>query len=384
MSYCASFFLLFLFSFLTSFRASAQDPFYLSHNCPNTTTYSSNSTYSTNLKTLLSSLSSRNASYSTGFQNATAGQDTHRVTGIFLCRGDLSPEVCSNCIAFSVHESLIRCPNEREAVFYYEECMLRYSNRNILSTLNTDGGIVIQNTMNFTAVKKDRFRDLVLTPMNLAAIEAARSFKKFAVRKVGLNALQSLYGMVQCTPDLTEQDCLDCLQQSINQVTNDKIGGRILVPSCNSRYDLYAFYNDSNVGTPQPQLDSAPPLPPPPISTSLPRPGKGRNSSVIVIAVVVPITAVLLLFVAVFCVRAKNKRTLYEMEPLAREDADDRPNMSVIVQMITTSSIVLPVPKQPGFFFRGRNEQVGELGPSMDRLALCSIDDASITSVAPR
>ncbi|CAL9226566.1 unnamed protein product, partial [Arabidopsis halleri] len=178
--------------------------------------------------------------------------------------------------------------------------------------------------MNFTSVKKDRFRDLVLTPMNLVAIEAARSFKKFAVTKIDLTASQSLCGMVQCTPDLTEQDCLNCLQQSINQVTNDKIGGRMLLPSCSSRYDNYPFYNESIVGTPQPQLDSAPPQPPPPpISISSPRPGKGGNSSVVIIAVVVPITALFLLFVAIFSVRAKNKRTLYyEMEPPAGDGND--------------------------------------------------------------
>ncbi|ANM66269.1 cysteine-rich RLK (RECEPTOR-like protein kinase) 20 [Arabidopsis thaliana] len=296
MSSLICFIFLFLFSFITSFTASAQNPFYLYHNCSITTTYSSNSTYSTNLKTLLSSLSSRNASYSTGFQNATAGQAPDMVTGLFLCRGNVSPEVCRSCIALSVNESLSRCPNEREAVFYYEQCMLRYSNRNILSTLNTDGGVFMQNARNPISVKQDRFRDLVLNPMNLAAIEAARSIKRFAVTKFDLNALQSLYGMVQCTPDLTEQDCLDCLQQSINQVTYDKIGGRTFLPSCTSRYDNYEFYNEFNVGTPQ---------------DSSPRPGKGGNSSVIVIAVVVPITVLFLLFVAFFSVRrAKRKKTI--------------------------------------------------------------------------
>jgi len=162
--------------------------------------------------------------------------------------------------------------------------------------------------------------------MNLAAIEAARSIKRFAVTKFDLNALQSLYGMVQCTPDLTEQDCLDCLQQSINQVTYDKIGGRTFLPSCTSRYDNYEFYNEFNVGTPQ---DSSPR---PGLNSRFPLTtyfqhnfhirilltqscyydtGKGGNSSVIVIAVVVPITVLFLLFVAFFSVRrAKRKKTI--------------------------------------------------------------------------
>ncbi|KFK23238.1 hypothetical protein AALP_AAs43447U000100 [Arabis alpina] len=108
----ASFIFLFLFSFLTI--ASAQDPTYVYHNCPNTTLFTRNSTYFTNLQTLLSSLSSRNASYSTGFQNATAGQSPERVTGLFVCRGDVSLEVCRSCVTFAVNDTLNRCPSQRE------------------------------------------------------------------------------------------------------------------------------------------------------------------------------------------------------------------------------------------------------------------------------
>ncbi|KAL9818539.1 putative cysteine-rich receptor-like protein kinase 20 [Arabidopsis thaliana] len=175
MSSLISFIFLFLFSSIT---ASAQNTFYLYHNCSVTTTFSSNSTYSTNLKTLLSSLSSLNASsYSTGFQTATAGQAPDRVTGLFLCRVDVSSEVCRSCVTFAVNETLTRCPKDKEGVFYYEQCLLRYSNRNIVATLNTDGGMFMQSARNPLSVKQDQFRDLVLTPMNLAAVEAARSFK---------------------------------------------------------------------------------------------------------------------------------------------------------------------------------------------------------------
>ncbi|VVB10324.1 unnamed protein product [Arabis nemorensis] len=59
--------------------------------------------------------------------------------------------------------------------------------------------------------------------------------------------------------------------------------------------------------------------------------------------------------------------------------------MSAIVQMLTTSSIALAVPHPPGFFFRRRDEQqVGRAGPSTDAFGPFSVDDASITSLAPR
>ncbi|KAJ4912952.1 Cysteine-rich receptor-like protein kinase 10 [Raphanus sativus] len=309
MSSCSTFVFLFFFSILTSFRASAQDPTYIYNTCPNTTTYTRNSTYFTNLRTLLSSLSSSpNSSYSTGFQNATSGRAPDRVTGLFLCRGDVSPAVCRSCVAFAVNDTLTRCPNEREVTLYYDECMLRYSNGNILSTLNTNGGIILFNTQNVTS-NQIGFRDLVLSTMNQAAAAASSSPRRFAVGKGNFTAFQTLYGLVQCTPDLTSQECLRCLNQIVNQLPMDKIGGRLIVPSCSSRYELYPFYNESAV--PQP-----PPPPPPPVSTpppvsAPPPPGKGGNSTVLVVAIVVPIIVAVLLFIAGYCFLTKRAKKAY-------------------------------------------------------------------------
>ncbi|KFK28890.1 hypothetical protein AALP_AA7G061400 [Arabis alpina] len=146
--------------------------------------------------------------------------------------------------------------------------------------------------------------------MNQAAIEASNNSKNFDARKANLNAFQSVYVMVQCTHDLKRQDCLRCLQQIIHQVPTSRIGGRLIVPSCSARYELYEFYNVSAIRTPQPWLDPSP------------RHGKGGKSSVIIISVVVPITAVFLLLIAAFTFRAKRKKTIYETE-LLPEGKDD-------------------------------------------------------------
>jgi len=266
MSSLFPFIFLFLFSFLTSFRASAQDPRFLAYYCPNATTYSSNSTYLTNLKTLLSSLSSRNASYSTGFQNATVGQALDRVTGLFLCRGDVSPEVCRNCVTFAVNNTFSRCPNQREAVFYYEECILRYSHKNILSTaITNEGEFILRNPNHISPIQNqiNQFTNLVLSNMNQIAIEAADNPRKFSTIKTELTALQTFYGLVQCTPDLSRQNCMNCLTSSINRMPFSRIGARQFWASCNSRYELYDFYNETAIGTPPPPL---PPLASPSLS----------------------------------------------------------------------------------------------------------------------
>lgn len=250
MSSCSTFVFLFFFSILTSFRASAQDPTYIYNTCPNTTTFTRNSTYFTNLRTLLSSLSSSpNASYSTGFQNATSGQAPDIVTGLFLCRGDLSPEVCRSCVAFSVNDIFNRCPNEREVVLFYDECMLRYSDS--LSTVLSGGGEKnLRNNKNVTSSQFERFNDVVLSTLNQAVNDALASPRKFAVRKASVSATQTLYGLVQCTLDLTREDCFTCLQKAINELQTDSLGGSLLTPGCNSRFEIYPFYNETAVTAP--------------------------------------------------------------------------------------------------------------------------------------
>ncbi|XP_009109107.2 cysteine-rich receptor-like protein kinase 10 isoform X3 [Brassica rapa] len=302
-SVMSSFIFLFLFPFITGcFTASAQDPTYLGYICPSTPTYTNDSTYFTNLETVLSSLSSPDTSYSTGFQNATAGEDPDMVTGLFLCRGDVSAEVCRNCVGYVVEDTLNRCPEEKEVVLYYDQCMVRYSNKNILSSLSTGGVFEQTNTKNVSISEKDRFRELVLSTLNPAATEAASSSRKFAVSKANWTAAQTLYGLVQCTPDLTREDCLSCLQQSINQLATDQSGARFVVPSCSSRYELYLFYNESATTKP----------PPPPEVSTPPRPaGKGGKSTVLVVAIVVAIIVVVLLFIAGYCFLAKVAKKAY-------------------------------------------------------------------------
>ncbi|WZY88355.1 hypothetical protein YC2023_045090 [Brassica napus] len=257
-----------------------------------------------------------NASHSTGFQNSTAGQDPARVTGLFLCRGDVSGEVCRNCVTFSVNESLRRCPTQRDVVLYYDDCMLRYSDHNILSNLRTDGGYPLSSVITIPPDQQRSFRDLVLALMKQAATDAATSFKKLGARRTNFTEVQSVYGLVQCTPDLSTQDCSRCLETSINQLHTDKTGSRLLLPSCNSRYELYPFFNESIANTFQAPLS-------PPVSTP-PRPDAGKNerSSVLVVAIVVPTIVIVLLLIAGYCFLAKRAKRTNETE-LTFNNADD-------------------------------------------------------------
>ncbi|XP_010455558.1 PREDICTED: putative cysteine-rich receptor-like protein kinase 31 [Camelina sativa] len=72
-----------------------------------------------------------------------------------------------------------------------------------------------------------------------------------------------------------------------------------------------------------------------------------------------------------------------------QETPADRPAMSAIFQMLTNSSITLPVPRPPGFFFRNRPNldpltYGSEPGQTRSMSVPYSIDSESITRVTPR
>ncbi|KAH0871022.1 hypothetical protein HID58_078044 [Brassica napus] len=566
---------LFLFTFLTNLRPSVQQhrPTYVGYVCQPEKTYLKNSTYSSNLETLLSSLSSSyNQSFSYGFQRLKEGQNPDMVFGLFLCRAYVSFEICRDCISFAVKDTLNHCPNEKEALIYYDECMLLYTDRNILlDPVTKIGELMVVNQQNATANNPVRFSKVVLSLMNEAADEATASPRKFAFKKENYAPSQTVYVLVQCMPDLTTVMCSSCLKQTIKNLPRDKIGARLLSPSCILRYDIYPFYNETYQEVASNDMH-----------------GKEENSmQVIIIAIVVPLGVYVLLFIVIssfyvttrlkntyetataddggddittagsfqfdfkavsgddittagsfqfdfkaieaatnnfsernklgqggfgevykgtfpnrlqvavkrlsktsvqgekefknevivvaklqhrnlvkllgFCfekeekiliydgymspeyamygqfsmksdvysfgilvleiISGKKNSSLYKMDDHAgnlvtytwrlwrngsplevvdpsfqencqenetrrcihiallcvQEEVEDRPTMSEIIQMLTTSSIALPVPQPPGFFLRMKHEEIREAGPTMDSSALCSVDDASIT-----
>ncbi|XP_031277419.1 putative cysteine-rich receptor-like protein kinase 23 [Pistacia vera] len=178
------FFMFFLVLYHVIGLTSAADPNYLFHDCPNTTTFNRNSTYQSNLKFLLSSLVSnaaRSNGFSTGFYNATAGQDPDKVYALFLCRLVFTPTACQECVSFATSDILKRCPVQRESIIMYDPCVLRYSGEYIFSTMAAKPAFILYNINNIT--EPVRFNQLVRTTMKELADAAVGSPKKFSTRK---------------------------------------------------------------------------------------------------------------------------------------------------------------------------------------------------------
>ncbi|KAK4798617.1 hypothetical protein SAY86_030943 [Trapa natans] len=185
---------LLLLLLLWPFILEAANPLY--HICGSNGNYTAKSTYAENLSTLLSSFSSHISS-TNGFYNLSSGKAYGRVNGIGLCRGDVDPSDCHACIKNSTLEIKRQCPNQKEAVIWYDNCMLRYSNQSIFGVIDWVDEFSMWNRDNVTSVAEfnQAMKELMGALSSRAA--AGNSTLKFAIGKTAGPDSMTIYGLSQ-------------------------------------------------------------------------------------------------------------------------------------------------------------------------------------------
>lgn len=108
----------------------------------------------------------------------------------------------------------------------------------------------------------DQYNEVVSDLLENLRSKAASgdSHRKFAAaNSTGRLMFQNVFAHVQCTPDLSEQQCNDCLVEEIFDVTvipcEGKIRCRIWKPSCTLRFDTSPYFDPNaaaEVETPSP------------------------------------------------------------------------------------------------------------------------------------
>ncbi|KAK2398471.1 putative receptor protein kinase [Trifolium repens] len=157
---------------------------------------------------------------------------------------------------------------------------------------------------------------------------------KYAASSLPGPKYEVIYGLVQCTPDLSETDCNSCLVKSLQQIPScckNKIGGRVVRPSCNMRFETSFLFYEPRASPPPP-----PPSPPPPATTGSNTTSQGKSnnnsSSTIGIAVGVPIAIVVMVFIFFFIyLRLRRPKKRFE-EIQEEEDEEDKIEISEPLQ----------------------------------------------------
>lgn len=234
-----------LICFLTSITFLAQKVSsvnLLFHFCSKSRNYAANSPYEKNLKDLLVDLNSKTPL--TGFSGSSIGQNPNRAHGLAQCRGDVSPNDCKSCVSDASEEIVKRCPYDKEAIVWYDTCVLKYSDNRFRGEIDSKYKFALHNPY---LVNDRKYYNPLLREMFECLTEKALGVQNYyATKEIDIGDNEKLYGSVECTRDLSKENCKKCLDDLIiNELPkccDGKKGGRTYFGSCNLRYELYRFY----------------------------------------------------------------------------------------------------------------------------------------------
>lgn len=295
---CTTRFLSFIFLhfFLFMILTTAQSPFYLYSICQNSTEKTLNTSYQSNVNSLLSWINSDSDLGTISNHNiigSNNSNDHDNVYGLYGCRGDITGSFCRFCINTAVREIAQRCPNSVSALIWYDVCVMGYTNQ------NTTGKVIVTPSWNITGSRnvKDstELGKAENNMMSLIRKVTTESSTVWATGEFIWSDTEKRYGLVQCNRDLSKDGCKQCLEAMLDlvpQCCGTKVAWAVMSPSCGLKIDDYMFY--------QLQTESPP----------MPNPGKqeGTSKAKTLIIIFVSITvAVVLLSCCVYSYRRKNR-----------------------------------------------------------------------------
>ncbi|KAJ0983291.1 hypothetical protein J5N97_011546 [Dioscorea zingiberensis] len=278
---------------------SLSDPLY---QVCGSTKYTANSTYESNLLALLPSLIYKASDQ--GFYTDTVGIVPDLVYALSFCRGDTNTSVCRSCLDIARQDAHQLCAYNKAAFIGYDYCFLRYSNQDFLNSTDNSVVLLMQTTQNVT--DPDMFNKLAAELVNRTSQYAAfNSFQRFGTGEADFTAaVPKLYGMAQCTRDLSGDKCYNCLSAMFPVMQNfsGKRGGRVLGSRCYFRYEDLKFYEGESM-VHIPSSSSSPPQSngnPTPAVPTVGGDGSSDPTTTIVLSIVLPVIGSVILISTIY------------------------------------------------------------------------------------
>ncbi|XP_010447300.1 PREDICTED: LOW QUALITY PROTEIN: cysteine-rich repeat secretory protein 59 [Camelina sativa] len=201
-----------------------------------------NTTYNTNLNTMLSTF--RNQSSIVNYYNLTTGSlASDTVYGMFLCTGDVNITTCHNCVKNATIEIAKNCTNHREAIIYYIDCMVRYSDKFFLTTtLETQPNSIWSSDdiipKSLGPFKKRLYKKMGEVIVRSSMLSSALT-PYYYMDETRFDGSYDLGSLVQCSPHLNPEKCTICLEYALQEITDccsDKFSAIIFTPNCFLNY----------------------------------------------------------------------------------------------------------------------------------------------------
>lgn len=145
-------------------------------------------------------------------------------------------------------------------------CTLRYSNESIFG-IRADAPVSrLYNGYNVSSPVE--FNEELTNLVDDLAGQAASggSLVKVAAGSRKGPSPDTIYALLQCTPDLSAEDCRGCLMgaaQDIRMCCSNQKGMRFFGPSCYFQYEVMMFYNVTRIQEVQAMLFVPAPVPAP-------------------------------------------------------------------------------------------------------------------------
>ncbi|PSS26778.1 Cysteine-rich repeat secretory protein like [Actinidia chinensis var. chinensis] len=216
-----------LLSFSSLFRPSLPSSDSFLYGGCSQTKYPPNSPYESNLDSLLTSLVN-SATYSAYNKYTVMGSSPQDVIyGLYQCRGDLAMPDCATCVARSVSQFGVVCPQTSGGAIQLQGCFVKYDNTSFLGVL--DKTVVLKKcgpSIGYNVEAMGR-RDAVLGSMGGAS----------GPYRVGGSG--DVQGVAQCVGDLSMSQCQDCLAEAIGRLKSDcgtAVYGDMFLGKCYARY----------------------------------------------------------------------------------------------------------------------------------------------------
>ncbi|CAN7009104.1 hypothetical protein BRARA_C02727 [Brassica rapa] len=276
----------------------------------------SNSSYSRNRDNLFSTLAN-NVVTNGGVYNSSLGQYPNKVYVLGLCARGYEPKPCISCVEKLTLETQTGCGSIMKSFIWDSDdgdrvsCLVRSSNHSF-GNLELDPPVIgpspnhFAQSVNMTLFMQQWEYTVNKTLEAATKADTSSMHKYYSAVHAQLTEFSDVYMMMQCTPDITSQDCKQCLEDSVKYFREQfrgKTGGMASFPSCLFRWDLYSFYGAFGHVTRVPAL---PLLQAPKKGSSVPE-KKGRNMHRGIITVIVVFTFINLL-ISIGFYKAKDRR----------------------------------------------------------------------------
>ncbi|GMH12059.1 hypothetical protein Nepgr_013900 [Nepenthes gracilis] len=228
------------FALLLHTTAIEADPLF--HVCFSSSNFSANSSYDINLNRLETYLYDQTPGW--GFALGSVGSNQYQAFGLSQCRADVFFQDCQTCVAEAKDALNKLCPYNKGGIVWYDNCLLKYLDQDFFGQIDNENKFCLLNVNNVS--DPALFNKKVIDLLSQLSLRAYVNPRLTAYGETMFNEATTIYGLVDCTRDLSNDDCKKCLDEAINELpscSGGKKGGRIVSGSCHVRYEIYPFLN---------------------------------------------------------------------------------------------------------------------------------------------